>query len=169
MRRINLSFLYRVSDTEDVNLYFGTLAAGNVLCMAAKTAGKGRWLQNPPKAWTIREDQEGTSRRDQPKHYHCHHRRGDEIVITVDGYGSHDTVSGDPIPKRLGEYLEKELEIPVLKVGGKHVIKLETCFPIMSDSQRNLVTSSLEAFLNHWVVETKRYDLGPEEPLVRSR
>lgn len=151
MRPLRLHLRIRLSQDEDLYLTFQSLDSGNILCLAARTAGKGTFIRNPPKGWTIRRDPQDAAFEGQPKHYHCE-KDGEEIVITHDGYGSHDTQSGDLIPKKLGDFLEKSLQIPVKKNDqGQHVIRLEVEWPWYQYRDDDAVVI-LNDLLNSWKV-----------------
>ena len=87
--------------------YNGKTQPRCVLHMAARKKGKGYYFpeaESKTKGWDVRRDPPGEAYEDQPRHYHA--TKGDkEIVITEDGFGSHDTVTGTEIPKKLGDYL----------------------------------------------------------------
>ncbi|MCD9527569.1 hypothetical protein [Photobacterium carnosum] len=78
-----------------------------VLHMAVKKKGKGYYFpkaKSKTKGWDVRRDSPGAAYEDQPRHYHA--IKGDkEIVITEDGFGSHDTITDTEIPTKLGDYL----------------------------------------------------------------
>jgi hypothetical protein len=151
MPPITLHLRIRLSQDEDLYLILRSLRPGSILCLAARTAGKGTIIRNPPKGWTIRRDPQDDAFEGQPKHYHCE-KDGEEIVITHDGYGSHDTKSGERIPKTLGDFLEKRLGIPVNKNDqGRHVIRLEVQRPWYPYHERESV-EILNELLNYWSV-----------------
>ncbi len=73
-----------------------------------------------PKGWRIRKDRD-TATGSGEYHYHCE-KDGDEYVVKHDGHGSHDTVSGTVLPKKLGDFLSDELDIPLGRNGGSYVV-----------------------------------------------
>lgn len=99
------------------------------LAAFAVRIGPEGWFRDNPKGWVIRRDPGGRSREGEPEHYHCHKGSkdsGEEIVITVTGEGSHKTESGDRIPRRLGDYLSKELGLPIKRTGRDYTVRLLT-------------------------------------------
>lgn len=151
MPPLRLHLLVRLPQDEDLYLSFRSLRSGNILCLAARTAGKGTIIRNPPKGWTIRRDSQDDAYEGQPKHYHCE-KDGEEIVITHDGHGSHDTHSGKRIPRKLGDFLEKCLDIPIKKNNqNQHVIRLEVERSWYPYRKRESV-EILNELLNSWNV-----------------
>ena len=161
MPPVRLHLRIRLSQDEDIELTFQSLRSGNILCFAAHTAGKGTILRHPPKGWIIRRDPQNDAFEAQPKHYHCE-KDGEEIVITHDGYGSHNTESEERIPKKLGEYLEKCLGVPVKKDDqGRYVIRFEVEWPWYPYREVEPV-KILSELLNFWFV----IDFGNEEQKI---
>src|SRR5579859_2497855 len=73
--------------------------------------GKGGWHPKPPKGWEIRKDRDtATGKGD--VHYHCVSKEN-EYVVTADGKGSHDAKTGTVLPRRLGDFLHDQLEVPL--------------------------------------------------------
>src|SRR5690606_10780565 len=100
-----MNFEIHLEDGEKILISLHRLEQGGFLCMAAKTAGKGKYIQNPPSGWEIRRDPKDDAFSGQPEHYHCKRTTdGLEIVITADGGPSHKTESGTSIPKRFGDH-----------------------------------------------------------------
>lgn len=151
MPLITLHLRIRLSQDDDLYLVFRSLRPERILCLAARTAGKGSIIRNPPKGWTIRRDPPDDAFEGQPGHYHCK-KDGEIIVITHEGYASHDTKSGDRIPKKLGDFLQKRLGIPVKKNDqGRYVIRLEVLRPWYPLSEFELL-EILNELLNSWSV-----------------
>ena len=121
-----MNFEIELEDGERGFISVHRIAADRFLCLAAKTSGKGKYIRNPPSGWEIRKDPQDDAYQGQPEHYHCERTTdGLEIVIRADGGASHDTKSGDRIPKKLGNYLSKNLGVAVKKdANDKHVIRL---------------------------------------------
>jgi hypothetical protein len=74
-----------------------------------------------PKCWRIRKDRD-TATGSGEYHYHCE-KNGDEYVVKQDGHGSHDTMSGTKLPAKLGDFLHRELKIPLGQEGGTYIVK----------------------------------------------
>lgn len=103
------------------------------------TWGKGGHLvSGGPKGWRIRKDRD-TATGSGEYHYHCH-KDGDEYVVKHDGRGSHDTGPGTVLPKKLGDFLSEELEIPLGRDGERYVVRF-------------LPAWSWEPRLQRWAVE----------------
>ncbi|MBC8798484.1 hypothetical protein [Shewanella algae] len=70
--------------------------------------GKGTWLRDPPRHWSIRRDPQDDAFVGQKEHYHCYNKNtGAEIVVSIDGFASHGSTSGDNVPSKLGKDLVK--------------------------------------------------------------
>lgn len=121
-----MNFKVHLHDGETAFLSLHRISRDRFLCLAAKSGGKGKHIRNPPSGWEIRKDPKDDAFAGQPEHYHCTRKSDDfEMVITAEGGPSHDTKSGEKIPKKLGEHLINELGIPILKNSdGKHVVRL---------------------------------------------
>jgi len=146
-----LNLRFKLSEDENIEIVFHPLNSNNILCFAARTSGKGKYLNNTPKGWIIRKDPQDDAFEGQPKHYHCK-KDGKDIVITQDGYGSHKTSKGDLIPKKLADYLIKECDIPVKKdANGGYVIRFEILEPRYS-LRENRLQEFYEYIFNNWSV-----------------
>ena len=148
---IDFHLRIHLSEDEDLHLSFHSIRPDRILFFAAKTKGKGTIIHNSPKGWVIRRDPQDDAFIGQPKHYHC--KKGSkEIVITHEGFGSHKTTTGDEIPKKLGDFLERTIGIDVKRdMNGRHVIRLEIIdyqYPCRTFEPEDL----LEDLLNHWYV-----------------
>lgn len=109
--------------------------------------GKGNWLKDPPKGWKIRRDRD-TATGSGAYHYHCKSNDNGEYVVTATGTGSHDTTKGTELPRKLGDFLAEELNIPLKKDNGKWVVSLLPFVPPGADAP-----AFLTAALNFEVVE----------------
>ena len=122
-----MTYVFKLESGEYFYLSIVSNGSGNLLCLAAKTQGKGRYIKNPPGRWRIRKDPQASAHGSQPEHYHCERESdGLEIVITASGHGIHDTKKGEKIPRVLGDFLIDELGVDVKKKdgGGGYVIRL---------------------------------------------
>ena len=135
------------SDQDEVAIVILEFDQSTFVCLAAKSKGKGRYLNGAPRGWTVRRDPSGGSHDDAEGHWHCE-KDGREIVITDTGYGSHKTQSGDPIPKNLGDYLRDTLGIPIKEIpNGGYVVRLVLQDFLHGENSTDLV-STLESLLN---------------------
>ena len=139
------------ADGSEFHFSIFSVGLGQYMCLAAKTSGKGRCIKHPPHGWIIRSDPPGSSHEGQPRHWHCC-RDGKEIVITSLGTGSHATESGDPIPKKLGDYFVDELGINIKRTEtGKYIVRLLPSWGISSRFNYGLVLF-LDDLINREVI-----------------
>ncbi|WP_044734862.1 hypothetical protein [Shewanella algae] len=116
----------------DVTVVLSIVVPGDLMHMAAKTPGKGTYLRKAPEPWEVRRDSPAPTHRGSKRHFHCSNKNtNEEIVINIDGTGSHHTVTGDIVCSSLGDFLVNNQKVDLKKDDtGLYKIK----FIVDSDS-----------------------------------
>lgn len=116
--------------------------------------GPGGWVTSPLKGWRIRVDS-GRHSQDAPKHVHCF-KDNEEYVVTFEGKGSHDTLTGTKLPKKLGKYLHEQAGIPLETTNDSYVVRFLPGFPSNPVDERVWIINLFEKGELVDLVGTKR-------------